>query len=397
MEDDDHDPAFSSDWDLAWKAILLGAVIGHLLRHILSNREQILRKVFRAAPPKIDLDLLEADFNDVDISGIDKARHLEFDSDVATLPGFVDEVFRMDLPKNYTDVKVNNNPGDAVVTSWYDTLLKQFSPFPAGTAMAIAQSFSLNPFSLVLLFILALYALCRKAITCYRMAAVTMLPGNPGTAWTPADKETFPNVDIPEDDDTVEVDDDTVYVHNEVTSVPAETLYGIPDVLRVPHIEVETTHVEAFAPESGSLFDMGGTEYTQKMDDTASEGFVSASPSTKSFSGLVADDSFNWDRHGSFMCSTPLAQTGSLPSAESFNFGRAVFDEFDISVADSDTAIITEELEQTRKNLDTIIEAQIRRAESSYGARSRLDPFDSYLRTSTSRTTVSAYHYFVLE
>ena len=129
------------------------------------------------------------------------------------------------------------------------------------------------------------------------------------------------------------------------------------------------------------------------MDDAAFEGISSASQSTKSFSELVAVDSFNWDRHGSFMCSTPLAQPESLPSAKKFDIGGAVFDQSDIAVADSDSVNVTtiagdptltfcasQELEQTRKTLDTIIEAQIKRAESSYGV--SLDPFDSSLQES---------------
>ena len=414
MEDDDHDSTFSSsDWDIAWKAILLGAALGHLLK-ILPNRQQ-LRNIFRAVPPRIDSDL-ETNSNEVDMSGLDKGRHLEFDSDAATLPGFVDEVFWMDSPTNYTDVGVNtpaDNPVENLsgiaVTFRYETLLKQFFTFSAGTPIAIAQFFSLKPFSLSVLFLLTLCPLYRKAFICYRkaMMAVAMLPAwslSPQLWNIPANEEASPSVDIREDDDTKELDNIAVCVY-EVKSAPAETLDAVFPVLNeltMPHIVVETTHVEAFAPESGSPFDDSGSIEYSEMDDAAFEVIPSASQSTKSFSGLVAVDSFNWDRHGSFVCSTPLPQPESLPSAENFDFGRAVYDQSDISVADSDSVNVTtiagdptltfcasQELEQTRKNLDTIIEAQIKRAESSYGA--SLDPFDSYLQKSA---TVSASCFF---
>ena len=104
MENDEHDSTFSSsDWDIAWKAILLGA------RSSTKDPPQ-QATINRAVSPRIDSDL-ETNSNEVDISDLDKGRHLEFDSDAITLPGFVDEVFRMDSPTNYTAVGVNT-PAD---------------------------------------------------------------------------------------------------------------------------------------------------------------------------------------------------------------------------------------------------------------------------------------------
>jgi len=525
-DDGDSEPGFrsSSDWDITWKTILLGACVAHLLNKFFPNKKQISRKGSRQARPIPSLDIPK---NKVDMPGAD--TDLELDSDAITLP-FVDEVLQMDkevyIISNHTDRKPVGHSSRLAGNLPHDAFLKQLLTFSAATGKAIT-----------ILLLLVAYTVLRKIITAmgvFRSDSTTTTVHDAPTLVVRDDPSEHTNDTSAEaDDDTVRADtaeppalveDFTVVFEGawlanefqapvEALDAPVEDFDIEPTAILRPtdprapleafdalvedftvdssvvfedawlanefqapvealdapveDSDVETTAfseddsfwsqapveahnapVEDFDVDTTALsendsfedessvneyssvpdnhydveFDNDATprmvvptlKYSSFDDDNGdSDSFSSECvqmddglPTTKSFSKIVSQDSFNWDRHGSFKCSTPLTRPVALSESGSFDYGRGFSEEsVDIPVPDSDVANATtttniptiaantlQELEKTKKNLDTIIEAQIKRAESTYSSKPRLDRFDSHLQVRN--VTVSTTNFY---
>jgi hypothetical protein len=139
----------------------------------------------------------------------------------------------------------------------------------------------------------------------------------------------------------------------------------------VPLIVVEQAHVEASAPVSGSPLGQSNSEYLHPCESN-----LSTCLSTKSFSGIIAQDSFNWDQHASFRCSTPVSQQAEISFEVEGSQGS--YSARDISESEAAAEALQAELAQTRRHLDMIVEARIKQVEESAGI---ADPLDVYIQS----------------
>jgi hypothetical protein len=358
--------------------------MGHLLNKFFPNWAQIFRKTSRlepSQPPSADADTVEEE-NDIFGLNLESTLVLQIDTDVY-------------LNSNHTDQQPVETLSARLPS---DSFLRQLVGFTAGTGKAVA--------------VLLLWVCCaalRKVFTaivltaeaptlvvednvCQQTNDTTVREDTDDTVMGDVDMDptAFGNAWLLANEVEDSASDATIAFENHWATTPVEAVAPVEDIGSV------WTATSQARSEMDSLFSDGESFWTigsRAPVETRVEGFQSESAfsdgdsfwTTKSPQDQVVDngvipfkihveaptpesdgvqigpsissisvDGFDWDRYGSFQCSTPLSRSaGTLSEVGSDDF------------ACGGIPTIATELENTKKHLDTIIEAQIKRAESN--------------------------------